>query len=250
MKKRVFSLFLVLLTLLTLCTVYATKPQAGCINDTADVLTEAEEAELMQLYSRLEMEYGISAMLVTVNSLGGKTAERYANDYYDTNFRDSNPSLLLLIDVGGRNWYMLAVGDTYHDGYLDRIENAFYPYLRASDYAGAFEAYLEAAYNAAPILSSDTSSGGFDPSEVVLPFLIVVVISLLIAWGVTAAMRRSMKTARAKQTAHDYVRRDSFALKEHSDLYLYRTRTRVRINNNSSSGGRSGGSRGGRGGSF
>ena len=213
MKKRVFSLFLVLLTLLTLCTVYATKPQAGCINDAADVLTEAEEAELHALRDEYRATVRLNTYVVTVDSLDGKSAKRYANDYYDAYCESGG--LLLLIDVVGREYYLLADGATNQDYYLDGVEEAILPYLRESDYAGACRAYFNTAHRTVPAdVWCGTEPSGLDLSELALPFLIVVVISLLIAWGVTAAMRRSMKTARAKQTAHDYVRRDSFALKE------------------------------------
>ena len=81
---------------------------------------------------------------------------------------------------------------------------------------------------------------------------IFAVIGLAIGLVVTLLMKRSMKTARAKHLASDYVRPGSFRLTRKMDLYLYRTRTRIRVqsNNSSSGGSRSGGSRGGGGGKF
>lgn len=250
MKRRFLPIFLVILMLLASGTVYATETLASPINDTADLLTEEDETILEELYARLEADYGIRAMVLTVASLDGVGADQYANDYYDRNFYGGSYDLLLLVDSGGRYYYLLAEGGTNRDAYLDRIEEAFVPYLWGSNYGLACRAYLMTAYDEAYRLFDE----GSGDTELLVPILIVLAISLLIAWGVTASMRRKMKTARAKAAAHDYVKRDSFNLREKTDLYLYRTRTRVRINNNSSSGGSrsggSGGSRGGRGGSF
>ena len=245
MKKRILPVFVIVLALLTLFTAYATDPLPGCINDVAGVLTAEEETKLLALRDEYNATIRLDTYIVTVESLDGKSAKRYANDYYDTHCESGG--LLLLIDTVGREYYILADGATNKDYYLDQIEEAILPYLQASDYAGACRAYLDVAHRNVPV---DVSESSFDLSELIVPLIIVLAVSLLIAWGVTAAMKRKMKTARPKQTAHDYVRQDSFALREHSDLYLYRTRTRVRVNNNSSGGGRSGGSRGGRGGKF
>ena len=251
MKVRIVSLLIILLTLTTLCTAYATNTLPSPINDLAGVLTDEDERVLEELYAQLEASYGIRALVLTVPSLEGVGADQYANEYYDENFYTAGRSdLLLLVDTGGRYYYLLAEGDTNQDAYLDRVEEAFVPYLWGSNYALACRVYLMTAYDEADRLFDDDSGD----VNILVPLLIVLVLSLLIAWGITAAMRRRMKTARAKEAAHDYVKQDSFNLREKTDLYLYRTRTRVRINNNSSSGGSrsggSGGSRGGRGGSF
>ena len=249
MKKNLFSVFLVLLTLLTLFAVSADSPDP-MLHDGAGVLSEGEESHLRLLQEELSYRYGITAVIVTVPTLNGADAEDYANDYYDSHGFAARAGLLLLVDVGGREYYLLADKDANRDAYLDRIEAAFLPYLRDSDYAGAYEAYLLTADRYAALTENTSAASGFDPSELVVPILVALALALLVAWLVTAAMRRKMKTARPKSTAHDYVRRDSFSLREKTDLYLYCTRTRVRVNNNTSSGGRSGGSRGGRGGSF
>ena len=257
MKKRLLTLSFLLLLLLTFTmSVCASKPSA-VVNDLADVLTDAEEEDLLLLQDRLYSVRGIYAKVLTVSSLDGKTAERYANDYYDAYGTDGpNGGLLLLIDIGGRNWYLLASGATNRNAYLSRIEDALLPPLYESDYAGACEAYLKEAYTAAVVLSGGADEPNFDLSELLVPILVILGVSLLIAFLVTNEMKGKMKTANAKRTAHDYVRDGSFELREQSDLYLYRTRTRTRIRSSNNGGRRSGGghsgsgSRGGRGGRF
>ena len=254
MKKRAFCFFFAVLTLFTVFSASAELYTYETVCDMADVLSSSSELRLRQNATSLAHEENVEFLILTTTNTGAKPIDRYAEDYYDSIHVVHDSALLLVIDVANREYYLYAVGEAYWEGYLIEVEKAFLPYLRNSDYEGACEAYQATAislYSYRHSLSVPPSD--YELADLAVPLMIVLVVALLIAWGVTAAMKRKMKTARPKRTAHDYVREDSFALREKSDLYLYCTRTRVRVNNNSSSGdSRSGGggSRGGRGGSF
>ena len=53
--------------------------------DDADLLTDSEEKELNQQLDTVSEEQECDVIVVTVDSLNGKTVEEYADDYYDDN---------------------------------------------------------------------------------------------------------------------------------------------------------------------
>jgi uncharacterized protein len=271
-----------LLTAVLLCAalalpVSATEP-AWALTDDAELLTANQLQELDRQIRTLTAQYQTDFVIVTVDSLGGKSPKQYANDFYDDNncgFGENRDGILLLLAMASREYYFLTVGSATEKlaqaGGIATLENKVVPYLSSGNYYQAFDAFLDIA---ASIVSDPTSVPnasynddfvyvGFDdvPSTEdrlrrVGLFAVLGVIAGLVT---TLLMKRGMKTARAKNLATDYVRPGSFHLTRKMDLYLYRTRTRVRVqsNNGSSSGtsrsgggSRGGGSRGGGGGRF
>lgn len=246
MKKRLLSLLLPLLLLCLLAvSVSATEP-SRYLNDGAGVLTDAERVALEERLATIGREYPVAFHILTVTSLDGMSIRAYANEYCDR--ACNGDAVLLVVDTVGREYYILTNGygtRLFPDRALGKLENALLPSLSASDYGDAFSDYLDKGVGLMQ---------GPDLSELLVPILVILGVSLLIAMLVTQAMKAKMKTARARRTASNYVRDGSFVVREQADLFLYRTRTRTRIRSSSggsrSGGGRSGGSRGGRGGRF
>ncbi len=83
MHKLYRSLLLLALLALLAGTAAASALQRVVDND--NLLTEAEEAILSQKIQEITQQYGVDVVLLTQYSLDGKTAEAYADDYYDYN---------------------------------------------------------------------------------------------------------------------------------------------------------------------
>ncbi len=218
--------------------------------DSADLLTSSEEASLEALLTEISDKHQIEIAVVTVNSTNGKSAESYADDFYDYNgygWGENYDGALLLIDIGSREWHITThgAGAYYLDDYsLYEIEEAFINDLSSGWYYDAFTTFASKCdfY----IENDEVSAVSF-----ILPSIIVGFIISLI---VVSVMKSGMKTVRPASGAADYMVRDSLNLRMSSDRYLYtnvvRTRKQSSSNGSSSmhrsSSGRSHGGRGGR----
>lgn len=252
----------------------AAQEPAWEITDDAQLLTPDQLQELCGLVRELTAQYQTDFVIVTVESLDGKSPEQYANDFYDGNncgFGQNRDGILMLLAINSRDYYFLTNGTPTQKlaqaGGIAALEDKVVPHLSSGDYYTAFRTFLETASDiiahptSAPGATSPTYNDdfiyiGFDDIPTTADRLqrvgVFAVIGLIVGFVTTFLMKRSMKTARRKANATDYVRPGSFQLTRQQDLYLYRTRTCVRVqsSNSSSGGGRSGGSRGGGGGKF
>ena len=244
------------------------------MHDYANLLTSEQFYDLCLRIRELTAQYQTDFVILTVESLDGKSPQEYANDYYDEKncgFGPNRDGIMLLLAMNSRDYYFVANGSATEKlaqaGGIAALEDKVVPHLSNGNYYLAFGMFLDTA---AAIIDDPTSIPGavYNDDFIYISFDdevsytladrlqrvgIFAVIGLIVGFVTTFIMKRGMKTARAQKYAMDYVRSGSFHLTRKQDLYLYRTRTRVRVqSNNGSSGGgsRSGGSRGGGGGKF
>lgn len=225
----------------------------GSIVDDAQLLTVEQESTLRNMAAKIYEESNIFVVIVTTNSLNGKSAQAFADDFYDQNYYNTNPDgVLLLINMDSREWHISTCGKGIRylsDNDLDHLSVAMLGYLRENRFYDAFTAYLNALPSYLENLGSDASVSG--------EFIRIVLVSLLIGASVGGivilVMRGQMNTARAQTNAQNYLVNGTYQLKKHADIFLYSRVTRIRIpqNNGSSTHRSSGGVRhGGRGGKF
>jgi len=231
--------------------------------DDANLLTSSEKTELLSRLNEISERQNMDIVIVTVNSLGGKSPVAFADHYYDYNgYREDG--VLLLIAMDTRDYWISTSGygiTAFTDAGIDYIEDAFLTDLSEGDYASAFETYAELCDE---FITEARSGKPYDDGNMPKsPFpwgqnlLISLAVGFLIAFIATAIMRSKLKTVRSKAGATDYVRDGSFRVTRSLDFFLYRTVSRrARPKNDSSSGGSSthssssGRSHGGGGGKF
>ena len=246
MKRRIVSLLVCLLLLGSLsATAFAATPY---IVDEAGLLTASEEAQLENECRAFREANNMDIAIVTVNSLGGKTAMAYADDYFDAHYGPNG--LLLLISMGEREWHITTTGtanEAFQDSDLAAMENGFLDYLSDGFYNEAFTWFLsDAAYYVSDV----------PPSPLVSSLVGAAPIGAIIALVIVLFMRLSMNTKRPQRSAGNYLNQGSYNLKTCQDLFLYSNVSKVRRQQSSSSSGSSthrsssGASHGGRGGKF
>ena len=260
MKKQFgFLLFAFLLILgMTLFVSAASLPR---LVDGADLLTDSEEAELLSMLDEISERQMLDVVIVTANTLEGKSPMAYADDFYDYNgygFGASYDGVLLLVSMEDRDWWISTCGygiTAFTDYGITCLSDQFLPDLGNGFYADAFETfargcdeYISLARNGTPF---DVGSEPFDPAS---SFLIAAVIGLIAAWIVVGSMKAQLKSVR-QQNAGSYLKEGSLQLTDSRELYLYRNVHRT-VKQESSSGGSSthrsssGRSHGGGGGKF
>lgn len=232
MKIRFISVVLCLVVLTTL-------PLSVCgawpyVVDDAGLLSSQEKVDLMDGCIQFREETGMELAIVTVNSLDGKSAIAYADDYYDTHY--SPNGILLLISMGEREWYISTAGtaiEAFDEIDLMCMEDSLMKYLPDAQYYDAFCQFLS---------DVDYYATNEPVSDFTASFLIALPIGLIVAGIVLLIMRGMMNTKAPKHSADDYMAQNSYQLIRNQDLFLYSNISKVpRPQQNNSSSSSSGG---------
>lgn len=243
------------------------------IVDDANLLSDSEEVALEQKAKTLVSKYQMDVVILTVWSLDGKSAQDYADDYYDTNgygIGGDYSGLLLLLSMENRDWYISTCGETIYaltdygiqsvfeeiawylsedqyyyafDEYLDQLDDYFAAYAQGEPVDGYKDpydgpgSYYPGTYD--DIVYYDDSEQGF-----VIPLFISLAIGAAVGGIAILIMRSQMNTAVAQSGAQSYVQNGSYHLNQQQDVFLYQNITRIR-RAESSSGSRGGSFHGG-----
>lgn len=225
----------------------------GLLIDEVGVFEPDEKKELLELLESVGKKHSCTVAVAFLNSFSGSDIARFAADFFEANncgIGDDKDGVLLTFVIGTeRRWDIRTYGmcdKAYGESELDEFEDRVIHHLSEGNYTRAVEEY-------AAVCDSVFEEYGKFPTATII--LVSVAIGLVIAIITVNAMKGKLKTVRRKNNAADYVKKDSLNIKESNDIYLYSNVTRVaKPKESSNSGGRtsssSGGSYGGRSGSF
>ena len=209
--------------------------------DEADLLDDAEETQLLNALEEISERQSCDVAVVTIGSLDGKTAEEYADDYFDDNgygFGSDKDGLLLLVSMEDRDWWISTHGfgiTAFTDAGIDYLSEQFRPSLSDGDYSAAFATYAELCDD---FLTKARDGEPYDVDN--LPekpksftdILFILAFSLL--WGflpvyVVALRKKSkLRSVRSKIAARDYEVPGSAVLTAQAD-HLVNTYVTTRI---------------------
>lgn len=233
--------------------------------DDANIISESEEAELNDKIKDIQSD-NFDVVILTVNSLGSKSEQEYADDYYDYNgygFDDEHSGVLFLISMGERKYHISTTGKgikAFTDYGIGKIKDEVKPYLSDGEYYNACYKFLDmtkdfvAAYkNGKPY---DTNNHYKEKANIPLREVIAFAVSLVIALIIVGVMKHNMNTARPKGYAGEYIKYGSLNMTKESDTFMYSNVNKTEKQTESSGGGSSthtgssGETHGGGGGSF
>lgn len=224
--KRWLCLLFTLLLISALCVpVFAAD---SAVVDHAGLLDEDEINDLEETLEEVSEKYDIDIVVLTVESLEGKTAQRYAIDYYDDRYGDDG--VLLLVAMEDRQWHFITAGKCktrIPDGTFE--DSDFVGMLSDGDYYGAFTEFAR---------TCDRKMASYKVFAVLICFGVGTVVGLV----AVLIMKSKLKTVRPQAGADQYVGADSLQLTHRSDIFLYQTVTRRPRPQQSSGGGRTGSS--------
>lgn len=236
--------------------------------DEAGIIDDSDEAALNAKIHKL-MSEKFDVVILTVNSLDGKTPEAYADDYYDDNgygLDDEHSGVLFMVSMGERKYHISTTGKgikAFTDYGIDEVKDRVKQDLSDGNYYDAFDEFLDITkdfYNAYKEGKPyDVDNPYMSTGDKIILEVIGFVIAFIIALISVLIMKFRMNNARPKGSAGEYIKKDSMVIKEQKDMFMYSNINKVKRQTQSSSGGgggssthhsSSGRSHGGGGGSF
>ena len=243
----------------------ASPARSGLVTDDTGSMTAGEIDALSRTCNDILERYGLTVMIRLVNRTPGYTQSdsdagyyglrKYAADYYDERHRGKD-GVIFAVRLSDRWYVSVTTGRGVRamtTARLDACEDAAKPYLKSGRYYNAFDAYLKKLENYLDRYwdqSSDPTGweperpsvygGGYtarqagDTMTALMGNIpIIVIISAVITAIVLLCVRRSMRTARKKDDAGNYISQARITGRQ--DLYLYTSQTRRRIQSSSGS---------------
>lgn len=244
MKKYITILMVSLICLLSVAVASASP---SLLVDEADLLTPSEEATLTARLEEISKNRKMDVAVVTVNSLDGKTAQAFADDYYDYNGYgqgENNDGVLLVVSMSERKWHITTTGaaiDKISNSKAEGIGETILSDLSGGKYSDAFMTYADKC-------DSYMSSA--------LPAMwigIALVLGVIVGAIVVAVNTSALKTVEHQEKADTYVKNGSMNVSTSKDIYLFSNVTRTlkpKEKDNDTHVSSSGTSHGGAGGSF
>ena len=133
MKKKLLSFILALLLCVSLVPAALADSDKSIVYDQEGLFDEFDTEIINGKLAELNRIYSVDVAVVTTFSLDGKTAEEYADDFYDENDigqGENKDGILLLISENERVWAISTSGsciDVFTDDDLDYIAGNLLP---------------------------------------------------------------------------------------------------------------------------
>ena len=230
-KKRILTvLFALLLCMVVVIPTFAASDLPRLV-DNADLLTDSEESTLLSKLNEISERQQADVVVVTADTLDGKTPMDYADDFYDYNgygFGADKDGVLLLVSLEDRDWWMSTTGygiTAITDAGIEYISEKFLSDLSDGDYADAFTTYAELCDDFFTQARSgqpyDTGHMPKQPFNIARNLLIALIVGFVIALLATGVMKGKLKTVRFQSAASNYVKANSMNVTESRDMFLY-----------------------------
>ena len=218
------------------------------VYDEAELLSDAEEADLEQTLADISNTYNAQIVVCTVASLDGSDIDRYDDYLYDTmgfGYGANHDGVMLLVCMDPREYRILSngfAGVAIDSSDIDHIGDEIVSDLSDGYYAAAFDGFVaQCDY----YLDGHLNGFPFPFGKKLLTSLVIGIAAGLI---VAYALKGQLKTVRKQDKANVYVKQGSMNITARNDIFLYRTVTRSKksSSSNSSGGGSSRSSGGGK----
>lgn len=230
MMKRIIPLIMTLILCMTLV-VQVSAAQRPRLVDSADLLTDLQETELLDRLDRVSSELRVDLVIVAMESLGGYSPEQAVRNYCDNygfGYGVDRNCVILMIAMESRDWQIYCRGSV--ERYITQPETAqigksIVGDLSDGNYYTAFSDFINLCERE---ISSGPHSASFNVRRSLLVSIVVGLVAALVA---TFVMRSNLKSVRIQSGAREYVKPGSVFLTRSSDIYLYSTITeKVRKN--------------------
>ncbi len=211
--------------------------------DAADLLTDAEEAEILAALDEISERQKVDVAIAAVDSLDGKDVQSYADELYEYcsfGYGDAHDGFMLLISMEERDWYITTEGygiTAITDAGIEHLGSVMSDNLSAGNYAAAFMDFAETGDEMITQAKDGSPYGAEDKSVNAIMILgISFVLALVVSSIVVGRMKAELKSVQMERSAANYIREGSMQLTKQQDLFLYRHVSRTKRQKSSSSG--------------
>lgn len=250
--KRAYKILFMAALILCLCVSVAAEGLPVLI-DQSSLLTQQEAELLSAELERIRDETGCDIVVLTTDSLDGKSAEAYADDYYDYNGYGDD-GMLLLVSMAEREWWISTCGSCMYID-VDMLGERFVPFLSRGSYYDAFYRFAADCQSAITGLQDDPYSGdsyyesdydSYEPSYTQTrdpgkTFLICLLVGVAVGLIAVLIMKGQLKSVRKQSGADRYVGAGGLNLTIQTDRFLYQNVSRRAKPQQNTSGGGGGG---------
>lgn len=207
--------------------------------DGADLLTDSEEADLESRLDEISIRQDFDVVIVTTESLGGKTSQAYADDFFDYKgygMGSADDGILFAISMNERKWAISTHGfgiKAFTDAGQQYITDNLVTYLSDGAYATAFNQFADYCDD---FITQAKTGEPYDvdnmPDQLgLLAYIMWLLPSFGIAGGAAAFMKKrkkqSLKSVMMRNDASDYW--SDFNLTKEYDMFLHRELITVKI---------------------
>ena len=216
--------------------------------DLAGLLEEEEIGEIEEKLGEISTRQHMDVVILTINSLEGKTATEYADDFYDEcgyGYGEEEDGILFLVDMGEHKWALSTKGaaiSTFTDAGQKYMTDQFIPYLSDGEYYDAFYTYAELcdefiteAYENEPYDVGHLPKTYFSFKWI----LYSLAIGFVSAFVIAMVKKSDMVSIVKQQSASNYTKEGSINMTNSHDRFLNSVVTTRVISNDDSSGGSS-----------
>ena len=226
--------------------------QESFVYDEADLLTDAEEAALVEKLKEVSHARDAQIVIVTIASMDGGDIDEFVDYLYDSmgfGYGENHDGALLLVCMDPRQYRILsngyagvAIGPDQIDTLCDFMET----YLPKGHYVAAFNSFADQCGEMLEYYQAGS------PFKVGKNLVISLIIGILAGLLVAFILKGQLKSVRKQDSARVYVKKGSMQLNYSRDIFLYRnvTRTKKQERVESTSSGSGGSTRSKGGGSF
>lgn len=243
--KRIFGIFLTVIICFSIFSIAAVadNDKYNYVIDEAGLLKDNEIKNLSDSIEELTNKYDIDIVLLTVDSLNGKTSTAFADDFYDYNGYNKD-GILFLISMEERDWAISTKGygiEVFTDYGQEFIFDSMKDDLADNEFYSAFTTFVK---QCGKFIKQADSGEPYDvynkvkTSAFYLKTIIIsIIIGLIIAIIVTLILKGQLKSVRSQHNANSYVRNGSVKLTGGQDIFLYKNISKIKKETASSNGG-------------
>ena len=196
--------------------------------DDADLLTDSEEATLVQKLEDVSHAHNTQLVIAALPSLGGNDIDDYVEYLYDSmdfGYGETREGVLLLICMDPREYRILSNGQAgvaIGSDQVDTLCDFMDMHLPNGHYVAAFNSFADQCGEMLQYYESGS------PFQVGKNLAISLVIGLVAGLIVALILKGQLKSVRKQYTAHVYVKQGSMHVDLKQDIFLYRNVTRTR----------------------